>query len=325
MQSRRSFLAIAAAVALAGCAPSPVVRTAKPSSSLIPGTQQLSDAATNEQGLATIAAAADERAGAWNLSAAMAAWCRGAAEAHQAHVTTLCRADPFGGVNADNSPVITPASPPAVTVSDRASLITTLANSYGDAADRLSTSLSEAAPGPTAMLWASLYCFARAGAATLAAHPDGAAPGAAPVVGQAVPTVITVGTRADRLSALLSRVDALRFGLETMIGRSADTRTDMKQRRTAVDNMRNELAAQLGGSAAGPAISYELPGDVNDRGAWETIWGELESAVLSGWIALAAASAARSDDRSSAVSGIDAQCLQPATHGIGLAYWPGWI
>ncbi|CEI49502.1 DUF4439 domain-containing protein [Propionibacterium freudenreichii] len=328
MPTRRSFLFAALTVALVGCAPSPVVNAPRARGSLKPATDALRTAALDEQALATLTGTIAQQGESWRLSTATTAWCSGATTAHREHLTTLVRADPLGGVNADDSPVIDLPATTAVPPQDAAGALAQLAAGYATAADHCRSTLMAAPTGPGSLLWASLYCFSTAGAATLAAHPDGTSPGTPPVAGQAVPTGISVGSRDDRLAALLSRIDALRYGLETMIGRSGGARTDMKQRRTAVDNVRNQVAAQItAGSAtpAGPAIDYELPGDVTNPTSWDAIWGELEAAVLSAWVSLAAASDADSDGRRSAMAGIDAQCLVPGQHGVGLAWWPSWV
>lgn len=313
-------------MALVGCAPSPLVQTPAGAQPLDSSTSQREAAATEEQYLGRLNTMIAQQADTWAIPSATAAWCRSAADAHANHLTTLCRAEPLAGVNADDTPVIHLAAPDAIAPDSGQAALSALAERYLAAAEECRKTLMSCPAGSSAMFWASLYCFNQMGAKNVAEASD--KPLVAPQRGQAVPTAIDVGSYPDRLASLLSQLDALRFGLETMIGRSGNSRADMQQRRSAVDNVRNQVAAQLtavSATPAGPAIEYTMPGDINDSSAWNHIWGTLESAVLAGWVAVAAASAADSEQRQAALTGIADQCTQPGQHDIGLDWWPGWV
>lgn len=199
------------------------------------------------------------------------------------------------------------------------------------------------------MLWCSLAVFAGRAAVALGG-PD---PSPAPVAGRAVPVRVEPGTALDSAEALVSRLDALRYGLETMIGRSGGTRTDMSARRDEVEALRveaSERIAAAGGRASGPELEYELGGDPDDEGARDGIWAGLENAVLAGWLRLAAAtpgtnesagmpgtSASAGPSRAGSPGaglpyGLDeiidravAQAGQAPARGLGTCWWPGWV
>lgn len=238
----------------------------------------------------------------------------------------LLQADLLGGVNTDHTPLQSPSPSPAGSVGGLGEALAALNSNYAAAAgSHLASALTQTDPA-TAMLWASLYCYASAGQQLVANHPDGSSFGVATVEGTAVPARITIGSPAETLQVLLSRVDALRFGLQTMIGRSADSQPQMSTRTTQVEDLRNTVATRISSASASPsapAIDYTLPGNVDDRNAWSQIWGQLESGVTAAWAPVAAASSGT--QRSEALSSMSAQSLQAPSHSVALSWWPGWV
>lgn len=326
--SRRALLLVCGVGALAGCAPSPVITGADQQLSASPARLDAArrEAAHAEAALAALAASCADQAGAWSAPGGFGDWCAAAAQAHRHHVTVLLQADPLGGANADQTPLESPSPSPSAAVGNLAEALDALKSGYGAAAtSHLASALDQHDPA-TAMLWASLYCYASAGQQLVTNHPDGSSFGVPTSAGTAVPARITVGSRTETLQVLLSRVDALRFGLQTMIGRSGDSQPQMSDRTTAVEGLRNSVATQISAASAtpsAPAIDYTLPGNVDDPSAWPQIWGQLESGVLAAWAPVAAASGGA--ERSQALASMSAQSLQAPSHGVALNWWPGWV
>ncbi|WP_143052765.1 DUF4439 domain-containing protein [Propionibacterium cyclohexanicum] len=330
MISRRAVLLIGGIGALSGCAPSPVVVGSPAAGSASPAQLDAHrrEAVREETSLAALNSSCASGAAAWSAPAGFGEWCAAAAKAHAHHATVLAQADPLGGVNADHSPLMASPSPsaPAGGPSGLAEALVALRTGYETlAASHLGVALAQTEP-VTAMLWASLYCYADAGRQLVTAHGDGASFAVPTGEGSAVPARIVLGSRDETLQVLLSRVDALRFGLQAMIGRSGDTQTQMVDRVAAVEELRNSIATQLASASArpsAPAIAYTLPGDVNDPSSWPQIWGKLESGVLAAWVPVAATSTGT--ERSKALASMAAQSLQAPSHGVALSWWPGWV
>ncbi|SPF67760.1 Ferritin-like superfamily [Propionibacterium ruminifibrarum] len=337
MVTRRMILAVPVLGALASCAPSPVVTSG---SSATTGTLAPDDpryvAAAVETELAALTTAL--AGAATDPDAGLAPWCRGAAEAHAAHARVLLQADPLGGTGSDRSPVADPPSPSATATPAGSQ---SLARAYRDAAEsHRAAALDEQDPSMR-MLWCSLAVFAARGAACA----DASSFTPAPVAGRAVPVHVEAGTAPEAMAALVSRVDALRYGLETMIGRSGGGRDDMSARSDQADALRVELAGRItaaGGQVPGPELEYELDGDPDDAGARDGIWARLEDDLLAGWVRLAAATTGASgspspDSGPSAQSSADPygldeiieqatqQAAQAPLHGLGTSTWPGWV
>ena len=338
MVSRRMILVAPLLGALAACAPSPVVSSG---SSATTGTLGPDDpryvAATIETALATLTTSLAATAA--GQDAGLVAWCEAASAAHAAHVRVLLQADPLGGTATDRSPIAASPSPSATaTPTGPGSLVQV----YRDAEGSHRAAASAEQDPSMRMLWSSLAVFAARGAACA----DASSFTPVPVAGHAVPVRVEAGTALDAMAVLLSRVDALRYGLETMIGRSGGTRADMSARRDETDALRVELAGRItaaGGEAPGPELEYELGDDADSH---EVIWAQLEDQLLAGWMRLAAAttgdpvqsspgSVSPSPSRtqpSGGLYGLDEvidratkQAGQAPRHGSGTCTWPGWV
>lgn len=335
MVSRRMILAVPALGALAACAPSPVVSAGSSAAShtLAPDDPRRVGAGVEASLGAFVEArradaAADEDAG-------LAAWYEAAAAAHSSHVRVLLQADPLGGTRADPSPIAEPSTPAPTPEPSGA-----LAQAYRDAEASHRAAASGEQDSSMRMLWCSLAVFAGRAAVALGG-PD---PFPAPVAGRAVPVHVEPGTALDSADALVSRLDALRYGLETMIGRSGGTRADMSARRDEVEALRVEAAERIaaaGGRTAGPELEYELGGDPDDEDSRDGIWAGLEDAVLAGWLRLAAATPGAGESAGPSGTGspgaglpygldeiLDravAQAGQAPARGLGTCWWPGWV
>ncbi|WP_316668953.1 hypothetical protein [uncultured Propionibacterium sp.] len=344
MVSRRMILAVPVLGSFAACAPSPVVRagSAAATDALGPDDPRYVGAVV-ETDLAALVEACRTAVSGRQGGEDLGAWCEGAATAHASHIQVLLQADPLGGTSSDHSPTAdSPAPSTTAAPTGPAAAQDSLAQAYQDAVASHSAAAAAEQDASMRMLWSSLAVFAGRSAAVM----NGSTLSPAPIAGQAVPVRVGAGSALDAAAALVSRVDALRYGLETMIGRSGGTRPDMSSRRNQVDALRVDLAERIaadGGQAAGPDLEYGLSGDPDDADARDGIWAGLEDDVLAGWLRLAAATPGASGSSSSSpgessiqqapgLYGLDEivgkaveQAGQAPLHGLGTSWWPGWV
>lgn len=324
---RRTLLAAAGSIALAGCVPSPLIeadadRTPAPAPTL---DDQRRSAA---QLTATLVEYAAGCAAIPETDQAFAGWCAALAEQHRAHLRVLTQADPLGGVQADRTPLEQITPEPVTIPGGYPEAMIELAGRETELADLLDGYAMDRSLDPShALLWVSQTVAARSTAAVMT-HANPASIGPAPQPGTAVPAEIEAGTTAEARQVLLSRQRALVFGLQEVLGRISfdDPMVNVVNARLG-EAMRErdqtaELISAAGQTPEAQPAEFEMPGDTTDPAQRDRIWGQLEAAVLAAWGRLGAVDAA---GREGAMAQMVVQLARMRDRGTAPPHWPGWV
>lgn len=316
------------ATVLAGCAPTPVIRGPRatggaeaptPSATPTVPVAQVS-AMFAEQRLAALARVHTTRLAAWKAPAGAANWLAAVATQCDEHARRLARLDPLVAT----SPVAPPPNPAPTTAATPPAdwkAFTALFAREADATSAAHQRLAVAAEDPSAALLYASLAIAAHGARTLGPLPE---------PGKAVPAHVEVGSRPEALAVLLSQLRALVQGLQVGIGQLPlphERYTPARERLTTVLGVRDRVQATMTAEKVGveaSAVSYEMPGKLDQVADIVHTWGLLENRVLDAWLRLAAASP-EARQRESALNDARGQLAAVHSNGIALPHWPGWV
>ncbi|GAB3822417.1 hypothetical protein GCM10028820_32950 [Tessaracoccus terricola] len=305
LSTRRGVLALFGAlpgVALAGCAPSPVV-TGGPSAPFSPTPTD------------PVQAPGAARAAAWTTEVlallatapeAEAEWAAAATVQAQVHLARLDSADPLVP---EAEPVFTtPPAPDAAPADFDAALEALL----GDGVELFTGLVGAAGTQPERLLHASL-------AAAAAGLRNRSLP---PVPGEGEPIRFPETTFEGSLLVALSHVWALLHGLEVGLGRlsDGDTRDAAATRLASARQLRNDLRAAVEGESPEQEVAYELPNAMATAEEVRAGLALLEEGVLDALARLVASGP--EGDRW--VAPMLRQVPRVQSWGGPLPHWPGW-
>lgn len=317
--TRRGLLigATMGCLAGAGCT-SPTVRG--PHAGADPTTAPSPDAAlvqarADEQVLVALLSAAVAAPG--TLTAAQVTALKQLLAAHTAHLSVLGRTDPLlAGSTPESMPQPSAA---AATPLDWTALATRIGALEQTAQQHHRAAAQAATDGSMALLYASLATFAGLNAV----------PGRVVSVGSTTPARVELGTRAEALDVLLSRLRALAEGLEIGIGQLPNQDKAIapgKLRLAAVWTQRDqtEQALRAGKAEVPPAeLNYQMPGTFGSPAEIAKTWRALEEAVFAARARLVAASTGA--ERAAALTAMTAQAAVAYPAGVPVPHWPGWV
>ncbi|HMR13667.1 MAG TPA: hypothetical protein PKE42_08040 [Arachnia sp.] len=312
--SRRVALTAAGAVALAGCASSPVVNgdpaiaPSPPATPDPPVPTQAPEAASAQAALAALDAELRRAAGldAWKKKD----WARAAAEQCAAHLALLSLPDPL---STGEQEAFAAPEPVVGTATDEDAVAKDLKARAKRATMALDAAAAAAASPELRLTWAS--------AATAANGLAGKR--IAPVPGDAAPGRFAAPTREAALGVAISHAWALIFGLGVGLGRlgSKDPLHEWGLARlNAVKELRNELRAALGPDTPTQPTAFELPTAMDSAKTIKAGWATLERSLLEGY-----ATAVAGDDAPRWRELMRAQAKPVAELGAPLPFWPGWV
>ena len=247
-------------------------------------------------------------------------WLVATGEAHQQRHIVLAQRDPFGGVQADHTPIeqFYPTAPPGMSVEQFAAFAE-------QAADKFAALVMAQSEPQRTLLFASSAAAARFTARH--ALVDGAA---LPVPGKAVPAPVEFDPYPQNLQLLLGHLQALEFGLEALTGKTAnqsaseELRAQLRVRLASaskqIDQVR-QLITKAGAQPGPAAAQYHVKADGDDA-AKRAEWAKLEANVASAWAAVTAT--APTEQRKMALDEFVGQLDRAQSLGQPLTHWPGW-
>lgn len=306
--SRRVLLG-AAAVALTGCAASPVITgtpAAAPSPTLPTQSAEAAEAAAAVSRLAATLGGLTSLA-AWTEQP----WATAAAAQAAAHLARLTVPEPLAEPEGQD-PFETPAvaeAPPA----DLAAAEAQLASAIEDAAQALEGAAGTADDPELRLLYAS------AGAATSGLRNRSVAP----VASDSQPRPLQDTTLAASLPIALGHAWALIYGLGVglgRLGRDDPLREAGTSRLTGARELRNSLRDALGDDAPVQPAAFELPTTMDSPETIRAGWAELELSLLDALGRLVAA-----DPGQEWRARFSEQASAPHIFGGAVNFWPGWV
>jgi len=238
-------------------------------------------------------------------------WCAAASAMHQAHATVLTQPDPWGGFTEPTAEVLPEYG-------DLTALQQDLTSAANDALMADQAGLAAAAPGPEALLWASLVATADV---SVTFANDQTRPMPTLTQGTAVPSQIDVGSTADAAGAALDAANAVVY-VATVGAAQASTSDGLKASLggtiSGAKANRDALQAQiiaLGDTPAAPALSYPLAAGVSSDGAVLASLGPFQDSLANAYVRMAGT-----------MTGQDAVLAaekNPAFTNT-MTWWPGW-
>lgn len=247
-------------------------------------------------------------------------WFVATAESHRQRHIVLAQRDPFGGAQADHTPIAQfEPSPPSITSVEQ------FAAFVAQAADEFAALVQAQSEPQRALLFASSAAAARF--SPRHALVDGAA---LPVPGKAVPAPVEFDPYPQNLQLLLGHLQALEFGLEALTGKTAnqsaseELRAQLRVRLASaskqIDQVR-QLITKAGAQPGPAAAQYHVKADGDDA-AKRAEWAKLEANVASAWAAVTAT--APTEQRKMALDEFVGQLDRAQSLGQPLTHWPGW-
>ncbi|WP_344676847.1 hypothetical protein [Tessaracoccus defluvii] len=308
MPLTRRTLLIGAGLALAGCAPSPVISGAPALPVSPPAPTQAPEAAAAQLALTLLDAtlAGLEGAAFWTAQP----WLGAARAQCEAHLARVGAPDPL---SSDEQPLFGSATPEVAVPADAAAATAALEAARTGAVTALEAGAQAAGDGALRLLYAS----AATGVTALA---DTTLP---PLALDAAPRRLQESTLAAAQGVALGHAWALIYGLGVGVGRLAgdDPLVALAMPRlAAVKHLRNELREALGASAPSQPAAFELPTAMDTPEAIRQGWAALETRLLEGYAHCVAADPAPRWRQLMAAQVAPVQAV-----GGQLGHWPGWV